>query len=164
MLIVRTAVFLPVASLSLIAVVFWVNVQHGSDDDPNGDIQLIRSMMDNYRLANGHNVPAYTVDKNGNRMHCWRALLLPFCGDPAVAAAYSFDKPWSSVANEVVGETAPDFYVNSSRYDEDRSKSHYKAVLDHDKTIHENGFNIPTVVDVVPSDTGQHWTSPQSVE
>jgi hypothetical protein len=47
--------------------------------------------------------PAYTVDKQGNRTHSWRALLLEFI-DPKLYANYDLTRPWNSPGNMAIAE------------------------------------------------------------
>jgi prepilin-type processing-associated H-X9-DG protein len=52
----------------------------------------------NYEAKYHHFPPAYTVDKQGRRMHSWRVLVLEFL-DPDLYAQYDFSRPWNSPAN-----------------------------------------------------------------
>ena len=54
--------------------------------------------MCNYETKYGRFPPAYTVDKQGRRMHSWRVLVLEFL-DPDLHAQYDFNRPWNVPAN-----------------------------------------------------------------
>jgi type II secretory pathway pseudopilin PulG len=43
--------------------------------------------------------PAYTLDASGNRLHSWRALILPFLDEPALYESIDFSKPWNDPVN-----------------------------------------------------------------
>lgn len=53
--------------------------------------------------------PAYTVDANGNRMHSWRALILPYL-DPNLASLYRYDEPWDGPNNRRLASQCPVFF------------------------------------------------------
>jgi hypothetical protein len=52
----------------------------------------------NYEAKYDRLPPAYTVDKQGHRMHSWRVLVLEFL-DPDLYAQYDFSRPWNAPAN-----------------------------------------------------------------
>jgi type II secretory pathway pseudopilin PulG len=43
--------------------------------------------------------PAYTVDANGNRLHSWRTLILPYLDQQALYESIDLSKPWNDPAN-----------------------------------------------------------------
>jgi hypothetical protein len=51
--------------------------------------------------ANKHKAfpPAYTVDANGNRLHSWRTLILPYLDQQALYESIDLSKPWNDPAN-----------------------------------------------------------------
>jgi prepilin-type processing-associated H-X9-DG protein len=49
--------------------------------------------------------PAYIPDKDGNPMHSWRVLILPFMEQQALYQRYNFDEPWDSPGNLAVTNT-----------------------------------------------------------
>ena len=60
----------------------------------------------NYESANEHFPPAYIADEDGNPMHSWRVLILPYLGEEALFEQYDFDEPWdgpnnSKLVNEI---------------------------------------------------------------
>ncbi|MCD4726642.1 MAG: DUF1559 domain-containing protein [Pirellulales bacterium] len=61
------------------------------------NIKQIELALHNYAQAYKCFPPAYTVDEQGNPMHSWRVLILPFleCGQ----GGYDFNRPWDSPAN-----------------------------------------------------------------
>jgi hypothetical protein len=54
-----------------------------------------------YRAKYGCYPPAYTVDRQGHRMHSWRVLLLEFL-DPDLYAKHDLRQPWNSPINLAV--------------------------------------------------------------
>ena len=53
----------------------------------------------NYESANKQLPPAYTVDANGNRLHSWRTLILPFLGQQTLYSRIDLSKPWDDPVN-----------------------------------------------------------------
>ena len=53
----------------------------------------------NYHHANGDFPPAYTVDDEGNRLHSWRTLILPYIEEQALYDSIDLSKPWDDPAN-----------------------------------------------------------------
>jgi prepilin-type processing-associated H-X9-DG protein len=51
-----------------------------------------------YGTKYGHLPPAYTVDKQGHRMHSWRVLILEFL-NADLYTKYDLSQPWNSPAN-----------------------------------------------------------------
>ncbi len=50
--------------------------------------------------------PAYTLDAKGNRMHSWRALILPYI-DTNLANQYRYDEPWNGPNNSQLARSCP---------------------------------------------------------
>ena len=51
--------------------------------------------------ANKHKAfpPAYTLDANGNRLHSWRTLILPYLDQQALYESIDLLRPWNDPAN-----------------------------------------------------------------
>lgn len=64
------------------------------------NLKQIGLALHNYAAKYRSFPPAYTVDKNGRRMHSWRMLILEFL-DPQLYGQYDFRQPWDSPANLV---------------------------------------------------------------
>ena len=59
---------------------------------------------------------AYTVDSKGNRLHCWRTLILPYVGQQALYSRIDLTKPWDDPANAFLqGVDLPMFRCPSSK-------------------------------------------------
>lgn len=54
--------------------------------------------------------PAYITDANGNRMHSWRVLILPFLDQQQLYDRYDFDEPWNGPHNRQLSQLMPPFY------------------------------------------------------
>jgi prepilin-type processing-associated H-X9-DG protein len=55
--------------------------------------------LHNYEAANRSFPPAYTVDDQGNRLHSWRTLLLPYMEQSALYSKIDLTKPWDDPVN-----------------------------------------------------------------
>ena len=63
------------------------------------NMKQIELAMHNYADANGQFPPAYTVDENGNPLHSWRTLLLPYIEQNQIYDQLKLDEPWDSPHN-----------------------------------------------------------------
>jgi len=61
--------------------------------------------LHNYHDTHGHFPPAFTVDRQGNRLHSWRTLLLPFLDQSVLYQRIDLSKPWDHPANAAARET-----------------------------------------------------------
>ena len=96
--------------------------------------------LQKYHDEHGLFPPAYTVDAEGNPLHSWRTLILPYFEEPKWKEIYDqirFDEPWDSEHNRQFNE-----YVEHAT-EEDRRKYHSHDP-DHDI---DYGFhhNMPAV-------------------
>ena len=65
----------------------------------SNNLKQIALALHNYNSANGSMPPAYTVDSDGNRLHSWRTLLLPYMEQSALYNQIDFSKPWDDPIN-----------------------------------------------------------------
>ena len=63
------------------------------------NLKQIQLALLNYESANGEFPPAYTVDDNGNVLHSWRVLILPYLGEQALYNGVDLSAPWDSPQN-----------------------------------------------------------------
>ena len=65
-----------------------------------------------YEQQYGTLPPAYTEDKDGNRMHSWRVLILPFLGpeENALYSEYRLNEAWDSDHNKLLFAKMPAVY------------------------------------------------------
>jgi len=61
----------------------------------------------NYHGKHGHYPPAYTVDEEGNPLHSWRVLILPYIEQSTLYEQIRLDEPWDSEYNRQFHSKAP---------------------------------------------------------
>ncbi|MEM6331455.1 MAG: DUF1559 domain-containing protein [Planctomycetota bacterium] len=62
-------------------------------------MKFIAQALHNYEADHGSFPPAYTVDADGNRLHSWRTLLLPYLEEQALYDIIDLTRPWDDPAN-----------------------------------------------------------------
>jgi prepilin-type processing-associated H-X9-DG protein len=65
----------------------------------SNNLKQIALAMHNYHDMYGSLPPAYTVDADGNKLHSWRTLLLPYMEQQHIYNQIKLDEPWNSPAN-----------------------------------------------------------------
>lgn len=82
----------------------------------SNNLKQIGLALHNYHSAFGVLPPAYTVDVNGNRLHSWRTLILPFMEQTALYNKINLSKPWDDPANAfLMEENVPTYRCPSSK-------------------------------------------------
>ena len=76
---------------------------------PN-NLKQIGLAMHNYAVAYGCFPPAYTTDEDGNPLHSWRVLILPYMGDGSLYDMIDLEEPWDSPNNLALADMMPDIY------------------------------------------------------
>lgn len=63
------------------------------------NLKQIALAMHNYHDVHGTLPPAYTVDADGNKLHSWRTLILPYMDQAALYEQIDLNKPWDDPVN-----------------------------------------------------------------
>ncbi|MBT6496686.1 MAG: DUF1559 domain-containing protein [Planctomycetaceae bacterium] len=92
------------------------------------NMKKIAIAMHNYHDTYNSFPPAYIPDENGDPMHSWRVLILPFVDQQALYDQYDFDQPWDSPANQSVTNNMPPIYACPSNPNAGGNTTHYAAV------------------------------------
>lgn len=66
----------------------------------SNNLKQIALAMHNYHDVHKSFPPAYTVDANGEPLHSWRTLLLPFLEQQALYQQIDLSEPWDSPKNK----------------------------------------------------------------
>jgi hypothetical protein len=74
------------------------------------NLKIIGVALHNYQDKYGSLPPAYVADEDGNRMHSWRVLLLPWLSESALYDQYDFAEPWNGSNNSKLLKEMPSVY------------------------------------------------------
>ena len=64
----------------------------------------------NYESAHGHFPPPFSTDENGQPLHSWRVLILPFLEETSLYEKIDLTKPWYDPTNLELANQMPDIY------------------------------------------------------
>ncbi len=82
----------------------------------SNNLKQIGLAFHNYHSAYGSLPPAFTVDADGNRLHSWRTLILPFMDQSNLYQQIDLTKPWDDPANAILQQLeVPVFRCPSSK-------------------------------------------------
>lgn len=93
------------------------------------NLKQIGLALHNYHDVHNSFPPAYTVDANGNKLHSWRTLILPFMEQQAVYEQIDLSKPWNDPANQAIANTPLSIYTCPSDPDGATSTTNYMAIV-----------------------------------
>jgi type II secretory pathway pseudopilin PulG len=76
----------------------------------SNNLKQIGIALHNYTDTFGALPPAYTVDADGNRLHSWRTLILPYLEQQTLYDSIDLSKPWDDPANAQAAKTRVNAY------------------------------------------------------
>lgn len=79
------------------------------------NLRQIALAIQNYEKCFGELPPAFSKDDEGEPLHSWRVLLLPFLEHYNLYKAINLNEPWDSPANRKFWDMMPDVYRCASR-------------------------------------------------
>jgi type II secretory pathway pseudopilin PulG len=100
----------------------------------SNNVKMLSLALLNYESTYRALPPAYTVDADGNRLHSWRTLLLPFMDSSGLAQKIDMSKPWNHPDNAF----ALDYDVPAFRSPLGNTKpgyTSYLAIVDSSTTL-----------------------------
>lgn len=74
------------------------------------NLQQIMLALSNYQAEHGTLPPVFSVSSNGQPMHSWRVLILPYLGEEALYGQFRLDEPWNSPHNLRLARHMPRWY------------------------------------------------------
>jgi len=107
--------------------------------------------MHNYHSAYGSFPPAYTVDDQGNPLHSWRTLILPFMEEQALYDSIDLTKPWNDPVNATQADTVVAAYQCPSS-DLPGGRTTYVAVRGPDTIL--SGDVSTSIAEITDGTTG----------
>lgn len=116
--------------------------------------------------------PAYTVGANGEKLHSWRSLILPYLGQGELYAKINWNEPWDSPHNKALAQTPISLYCCPSAGGSPGERTNYFAIVDRAtlwpeqysaklSDIHDGPSN--TLMLVESSVPGIHWMEPRDL-
>jgi hypothetical protein len=85
--------------------------QASNKSQSRANLQLIATAMLNYEADHGCLPPAYLADKDGQPMHSWRVLLLPYLGYDHIYEQYDLGQRWDCPQNMLLLASMPAEYA-----------------------------------------------------
>jgi hypothetical protein len=137
------------------------------------NLKMIALALHNYHDVYAAFPPAYTVDENGQRLHSWRTLILPWMEQDELYKKIDLSKPWDHSANAEAFKTIPQtFHCPSS--DLPQGFTTYLAVVGENACFHPtkpraiseitDGTSNTIMVIEVPVKQAVHWMSPYDAD
>lgn len=91
------------------------------------NVRQIAITLHTYESANGTFPPQFTVDDDGNPLHSWRTLILPFIEQAHVFDQINQEEPWNSANNRALTDVEIPLY-RSQRYGDTGSTTNYVVI------------------------------------
>lgn len=130
--------------------------------------------LQNYHDRHGELPPAYSVDENGNRLHSWRALILPYMEGNTAYKLIDYTKPWDAPENEAARKSVVEVYLCPSDPYEDEHLTTYVAILGPEFLFDgpdarsfasvKDGLSNTIAVIEIGHEYARHWMSPEDVD
>lgn len=76
------------------------------------NLEKIAAALNNYALDHGSYPPPTTYAADGQPLHSWRVLILPYLGYQEWYDQYRLDEPWSSTHNQKLAFKTPNEYLS----------------------------------------------------
>jgi hypothetical protein len=137
------------------------------------NLHLVAFALHNYETEYGALPPAFTVDANGQRLHSWRTLILPYLNQRQLYDRIDLSKPWDDPANaEARGVKVPEYHCPSDSCPPQRTTYLANIALGGCfrlteprllSEITDGAFNTVMVIEV-PSEKAVPWMSPQDAD
>lgn len=77
----------------------------------SNNLKQISLALHNYQSQYGSFPPAFTADAEGQTLHSWRTLILPYMEQNALYEQIDLSKPWNDPVNQAPFETALPVYA-----------------------------------------------------
>lgn len=132
------------------------------------NLKQIALAMHNYHDAHGCLPPAFTLDKDGKKLHSWRTLILPYLGEHVLYSQIDLTTPWDSPRNAALSQQV----VGAYSYDGNSTITDYVVVtgpdtiFDDSKPMTMQGIldgTSNTLLAVEVSNSGISWMEPRDL-
>ena len=135
------------------------------------NIRQIGLAILNYESVKGHFPPPYTTDENGQPLHSWRVLILPYIEEEALYEEIDLSKPWDHPDNLRLANRMPVIFDRVRPMG--GTTTDYVAIVgddtlwtaDHERKFSDVGIGSSTTLLVVESQTARtHWMAPNDID
>ena len=133
---------------------------------------MVPIALDNYHDIHGSFPPAYTTDAEGNPLHSWRVLILPYIEQKELYDKIRLDEPWDSPHNSQFHKSAPNVHgLTCQSREKERldGLAHYQMVIGPDTISDGPGSTKRSDITneesflIVETSVGVPWMSPQDL-
>jgi type II secretory pathway pseudopilin PulG len=138
------------------------------------NLKQIALALHNYHDTYGSFPPAVTYNSDGQPMHSWRVLLLPYLDSSPLYSQYKMDEPWNSPNNSAVTANLPPVYSCPSNPNIMKDGHTHYVALDGPQSVmnSKRPCRIRDIVDgpsstlmvVEARDSGVHWAEPKDFD
>ena len=132
------------------------------------NLRLIALALNRYHDRYQSYPPAYLADEEGNPTHSWRALILPFLDEPALAADYRLDEPWDGPHNAALIHARPAAFACRPNVRSPEETSYLAVLGPHaawagSMPLAQTDLAADTVFVVEVADAGIAWSEPRDI-
>jgi len=164
--------------LCLFVLVFAPTIYSVNSSSPrtrcNSNMRQIVLALHLYHEIHGSFPPAHIADENGNPMHSWRVLILPYLDRIELYDEYNFDEPWDGPNNRKLHDAIVSLYrCPSADPSLPQTMTSYVAVVgpgtawpgEKGRTLSQIKDSSPgTVLLVEVANSGIHWMEPRDLD
>lgn len=167
------SVLLVLAAVLLPAVTRGPAIGAARQTQCRNNLRQIRLAFEAYHDEYNALPPAYTTDENGQRLHSWRTLILPFLEHEALYKQIDLSKPWNDPVNSALSSKMPEVYQCPSGNLPDGDTT-YLGAVGEDFCLHptksrtfkefSDGLSQTLMVFEVAPNNAVPWMSPQDAD
>ena len=137
------------------------------------NLEQIATAVSLYEADHGCFPPPYTTDTDGNRLHSWRTLLLPYLGEEALHECLQLDEPWDSESNRLWHGTPVDVYQCPADSSGSANDTSYVMIVGGEgvyddgearKAVEITDGVSATILLVEVTGSGIHWMEPEDLQ
>jgi hypothetical protein len=128
--------------------------------------------LHNYHDSYGQLPPTYVTDQQGNRLHSWRTMILPYTEHSNVYKKYDLSQAWDGPTNSKLHKTRIPYQSCPDDLTDFPEETSYVAVCGEDATwSDQNALKLPefsrgssnTVLVIETHHSGIHWMEPRDI-
>lgn len=139
------------------------------------NVKQITTALHKYAAEHGAFPPAFTVGPNGQRLHSWRTLILPYLDQRNLYSRIDLSKPWNDPVNsEAANSSLSAYKCPESKSSIARAHTPYLAVISPDgcfqgpeaKKLADLPGEVRRTMAVVDAGFKRavHWMSPDDID